>query len=130
MAIVCRRGEVNGSQVGMIRIHAKSSTVDIRTDAAENFEEAVGARDKRNPHVNFRRLKDSTGARYDTDGPVGKTSSARAKKPRKSKIEERGEGKPNKKTKRDGGGKPKNKANRDGGPQRKRKPKKRQRASD
>jgi ATP-dependent RNA helicase DeaD len=55
LAMVCRRGDVSSSVVGAIRVAPKSSTVEISSGVAQEFERAVTRPDKRNPRAQFRR---------------------------------------------------------------------------
>lgn len=52
---ICRRGGVESNQVGAIQISAKSSTVDIATDASDGFETRSKRPDKRDPGIMVRR---------------------------------------------------------------------------
>ncbi len=51
LALVCRRGQVRGSDVGAINVGPTSSTVEIAAAAAEHFAAAVRAPDPRDGHV-------------------------------------------------------------------------------
>jgi len=53
LAHTCRRGGINGKQVGAINIGAWRSVVNISTDVCDAFERAVAARDPQNPEVRF-----------------------------------------------------------------------------
>lgn len=55
LASVCRRGNVQGSDIGSIAIHPNASTFDVSADIAENFERDAGRRDARDPKVLIRR---------------------------------------------------------------------------
>lgn len=55
LAMVCRRGDVSSDAVGAIRVAPKSSTVEISSNAVQQFERAVTRPDKRNPQAQFRR---------------------------------------------------------------------------
>ena len=63
LAMVCRRGDVSSSVVGAIRIAPKSSTVEISSSVAQQFERAVTRPDKRNPRANFRRWDPSASSK-------------------------------------------------------------------
>jgi ATP-dependent RNA helicase DeaD len=52
---VCRRGGLESHQVGSIQITAKSSTVDIASDAADAFEKSARRPDRRDPEIIIRR---------------------------------------------------------------------------
>jgi ATP-dependent RNA helicase DeaD len=55
LAMVCRRGEVRGADVGNIRIARAFSTVEIAANVADAFAETVAKPDPRNPRVFIRR---------------------------------------------------------------------------
>jgi len=55
LAELCRRGKVNGSDIGSIAIHPNASTFDVRTDVSVHFEENAGRRDSRDPNTLIRR---------------------------------------------------------------------------
>lgn len=55
LASVCRRGEVNGSDIGSIAIHPNATTFDVRTEVADKFEHLAGRRDTREPKTLIRR---------------------------------------------------------------------------
>jgi ATP-dependent RNA helicase DeaD len=57
-ALICRRGEIDRNQVGAIRIGARSSTVEVSTDAAEEFEKKAQRPDARDARVRVRRMPD------------------------------------------------------------------------
>lgn len=60
LAIVCRRGGIDGRDVGSIRIAPSYSVVDVRRSVAEAFEEAASKPDPRNPRVKIRRERVGT----------------------------------------------------------------------
>jgi ATP-dependent RNA helicase DeaD len=55
LAVACRRGGIQGTSVGIIRVARGFSIVEIATDVAEKFAEAAGRPDPRNPRVHIRR---------------------------------------------------------------------------
>jgi ATP-dependent RNA helicase DeaD len=55
LAIVCRRGDVRGEDVGAIRIDAAHSFVDIAADVADRFEARAAEPDPRDPRVRITR---------------------------------------------------------------------------
>ena len=55
LAAVCRRGQVDGSDIGSIAIHPNASTFDVRADVAEEFERLAALRDERDPKTRIRR---------------------------------------------------------------------------
>jgi ATP-dependent RNA helicase DeaD len=64
LAMVCRRGDVSSEVVGAIRVAPKSSTVDIASSVAPQFERAVARPDKRNPRAQFRRWNPGAMAKH------------------------------------------------------------------
>ncbi len=64
LAQVCRRGNVQGADVGAISIHPNATTFDVREEVAMEFEKNAGQRDERNPTTFIRRDRGPTG-----DGP-------------------------------------------------------------
>ena len=55
LAIVCRRGGINSSQVGEINIGGRSSMVEVDASSAGAFARAVGRPDPRDPMIKFRK---------------------------------------------------------------------------
>ena len=55
LAHVCRRGGLEGHQIGKIRLQPHFSTFDIAPAIAEEFEARVRGRDRRDPHLRIRR---------------------------------------------------------------------------
>jgi ATP-dependent RNA helicase DeaD len=55
LAMVCRRGEIRGMDVGNIRIARSFSTVEIAAHAADAFASAISKPDPRNPRVFIKR---------------------------------------------------------------------------
>ena len=55
LALVCRRGQITGGDVGKIVIGPHSSRVEIAEDKAQGFERAISRPDPRDPHIRFRR---------------------------------------------------------------------------
>jgi ATP-dependent RNA helicase DeaD len=51
LAVLCRRGNIQSSDVGAIRIGAHDSMVEVRSDVAEAFSSAAGRPDPRDPRV-------------------------------------------------------------------------------
>jgi len=51
VAMLCRRGNINGSDIGAIRVQPTSSVVDVRADVAAGFAEATRDADPRDPRV-------------------------------------------------------------------------------
>ncbi|MEO8798640.1 MAG: DEAD/DEAH box helicase, partial [Polyangiaceae bacterium] len=53
LAMVCRRGDVDGNQIGAIRIDRHHSIVDVAQPVAKSFAEATLPEDPRNPRVSI-----------------------------------------------------------------------------
>lgn len=58
VAMLCRRGKIQGSDIGAIRVQKTSSTVDIAKGVADAFERATRAPDPRDPRIHIRRWVD------------------------------------------------------------------------
>jgi ATP-dependent RNA helicase DeaD len=63
LAMVCRRGEVSSDVVGAIRVAPKSSTVEISSSVAQEFERSVTRPDERSPRTKFRRWNPDASAK-------------------------------------------------------------------
>lgn len=55
LAAVCRRGQVQGADVGSIAIHPNACTFDVRAEVAAEFERHAGRRDPRDRNTMIRR---------------------------------------------------------------------------
>ncbi len=55
LPVMCRRGEVQGTDIGAIRIGRLSSTVEVASDVAVTFAEAAGRPDPRDPRITIAR---------------------------------------------------------------------------
>ena len=55
LAALCRRGQVQGSDIGSIAIHPNASTFDVAADIAEAFERNASRPDKRDRRTHIRR---------------------------------------------------------------------------
>ncbi|QDU68126.1 DEAD/DEAH box helicase [Engelhardtia mirabilis] len=55
LAHICRRGDVQGREVGAIRLQAHFSTFEITSGAAQAFEGRARERDERDPHLKIQR---------------------------------------------------------------------------
>jgi ATP-dependent RNA helicase DeaD len=55
LAMVCRRGDIQGRDVGAIRVEAAHSCIDVAAAVAERFETQVAEPDPRNPLVHIAR---------------------------------------------------------------------------
>ena len=81
LALVCRRGEINGRQVGAIEIGPTSSTFEIAAAAARDFDARASRPDERDPRIRIRRMGRSSAA-----GPrkgSGSGGSGRRKPPKR-----------------------------------------------
>jgi ATP-dependent RNA helicase DeaD len=54
LAMVCRRGDIRGNQVGAIRIGDRTSLVEVASDVADAFGRAAGRPDPRNAKIRIR----------------------------------------------------------------------------
>jgi ATP-dependent RNA helicase DeaD len=54
LAMLCRRGNVRGADIGAIRIGERSSEVQVASNVAEDFAKAALPKDPRNPRVHVR----------------------------------------------------------------------------
>lgn len=61
VAMLCRRGRINGSDIGAIRVSSTYSDVEVSEDVARSFAEAARLADPRNPRVNVHLLSDNAG---------------------------------------------------------------------
>lgn len=68
LAMVCRRGDVDGNQIGAIRIDRHHSIVDVARPVAKSFAEATLPPDPRNPRVRISEERGSSGAREQRAG--------------------------------------------------------------
>jgi ATP-dependent RNA helicase DeaD len=68
LAVLCRRGEIESSDVGTIRVGPTTSSVEIRAGAADAFALAAARPDPRNPRVQIRREGGNAPAR--TRAPI------------------------------------------------------------
>jgi ATP-dependent RNA helicase DeaD len=57
MALVCRRGDIRGSDVGSIQIGPSDTVVEVRAEVADTFAVAAGKPDKRDPKIRVEVLK-------------------------------------------------------------------------
>lgn len=61
VAMLCRRGRINGSDIGAIRVSTTYSDVEVSKEVAGTFAEATQRTDPRNPRVNVHLLTDAAG---------------------------------------------------------------------
>jgi ATP-dependent RNA helicase DeaD len=61
LAMVCRRGDVDGNQIGAIRIDRHHSIVDVARPVAKSFAEATLPPDPRNPRVQITEERGGSG---------------------------------------------------------------------
>jgi ATP-dependent RNA helicase DeaD len=75
LAELCRRGKVNGGDIGSIAIHPNASTFDVRAEISVQFEENASRHDSRDPNTLIRRDR----------GPMPSSEKSYKKKPSGSK---------------------------------------------
>jgi ATP-dependent RNA helicase DeaD len=63
LAVVCRRGNIRGADVGAIRLAPTFAVVEVKADVAESFERSASEPDPRAPRVSIRPWSDDAGAR-------------------------------------------------------------------
>jgi ATP-dependent RNA helicase DeaD len=63
MAMLCRRGKIEGRDIGAIRIQRTSSVVEIAKEVAEAFERTASKPDPRDPRIVIRRWVEDAGDR-------------------------------------------------------------------
>ena len=61
VAMLCRRGNIRGSDIGAIRVSRSSSIVEVATAVARGFEDAARAPDPRDPRVLIAPMSDGPG---------------------------------------------------------------------
>ena len=61
VAMMCRRGNIEGRDIGSIRVGRTSSVVEVSNRVAEDFERRAGEPDPRDPRVHVRRWSDEPG---------------------------------------------------------------------
>lgn len=61
VAMLCRRGNIRGSDIGAIRVSRTSSTVEVAESVARGFEQAAREPDPRDPRVEITPLSESGG---------------------------------------------------------------------
>lgn len=66
---VCRRGGLESTQVGAIRVFGDSSVIEIASDAAEAFEAKVAQPDERDPGISITRASAGAPAGFDASRP-------------------------------------------------------------
>lgn len=59
VAMMCRRGKIEGRDIGAIRVGRTSSIVEVAGSVAADFERAAAKPDPRDPRVNVRRWSDA-----------------------------------------------------------------------
>ncbi len=55
LAHICRRGGIQGRDVGAIRLQGRFSTFEVQSAVVRDFESRVRARDRRDPHLRIQR---------------------------------------------------------------------------
>ncbi|HYQ16213.1 MAG TPA: DEAD/DEAH box helicase, partial [Polyangiaceae bacterium] len=61
VAMLCRRGNIRGSDIGAIRVSRTSSTVEVAASVAQGFEAAASEPDPRDPRVEISPLSGGSG---------------------------------------------------------------------
>jgi ATP-dependent RNA helicase DeaD len=69
MALVCRRGDIRGADVGSIQIGPNDAVVEVRAEVADTFAVAAGKPDKRDPKIRVEVLKPSAPSAPSRVGP-------------------------------------------------------------
>lgn len=69
VAMLCRRGNIRGSDIGAIRVSRTSSTVEVNASVASGFEQAAGVPDPRDPRVEIAPLSGGHAPREDGPRP-------------------------------------------------------------
>lgn len=67
VAMLCRRGNIRGSDIGAIRVNRVNSVVEVATAVARGFEEAAREPDPRDPRVMISPLSEAGGRDADSD---------------------------------------------------------------
>jgi ATP-dependent RNA helicase DeaD len=68
-ALSCRRGAIDGADIGAIRVARNDSVVEIASEVAGTFAEAAGRPDPRDPRVHFRREEAASPAAHAPASP-------------------------------------------------------------
>jgi ATP-dependent RNA helicase DeaD len=55
LAMICRRGNISGRFVGAMKINETSTSFDVSTEIAKDFESSSAQKDSRDPHLNIYR---------------------------------------------------------------------------
>ncbi|MDF2693770.1 MAG: ATP-dependent helicase, partial [Labilithrix sp.] len=69
VAMMCRRGKIEGRDIGAIRVGRTSSVIEVSSSIADEFERATSRPDPRDPRVHVRRWSDQPTDREHTKGP-------------------------------------------------------------
>ena len=76
LALVCRRGNIEGVAVGAIDVRDNGTTFDVRSEVASEFEAAVQRPDPRDPKIRIERFRPIDG-RAARPGPRPRTPGER-----------------------------------------------------
>ncbi|MBL8720962.1 MAG: DEAD/DEAH box helicase [Myxococcales bacterium] len=82
LALVCRRGRIQGSDVGTMKIGPVASMVEVSAEVAEAFARAASEPDSRDPRVRIGPVDDEGPPPRSYDGPKRRSSSDEGFKPR------------------------------------------------
>lgn len=89
VAMMCRRGNIEGRDIGAIRVGRTSSVVEVSSAVAESFEQAATKPDPRDPRIHIRRWIDQL--------PPTKQSPPRPPPPERASKKKLGDERPSKK---------------------------------
>lgn len=82
LAMVCRRGDVDGNQIGAIRIDRHHSIVDVARPVAKSFADATLPPDPRNPRVRISEERGGSGGARGYSGDRDRGGSHSPRRPR------------------------------------------------
>jgi ATP-dependent RNA helicase DeaD len=67
VAMLCRRGNIRGSDIGAIRVNRTTSTVEVAASVARGFAEATSEPDPRDPRVEVTPFSDGPGREHEVE---------------------------------------------------------------
>ena len=73
VAMLCRRGNIRGADVGAIRVAPTHSVVEVASAVAQSFERATREPDPRDPRVHVSREREPAGARAKPGAAAART---------------------------------------------------------
>jgi ATP-dependent RNA helicase DeaD len=89
LAAICRRGRIDGDQVGAIRVGADHSTFEVRKEVAGDFGRATKRPDPKNPRVRIFPINDAPKKEEKRDPRDGGHAAPRRKKSGHGRFAER-----------------------------------------